>query len=258
MTPYYQDDTVTLYHGDCRDVLPKTPSPALVHVVIADPPYGETSLAWDHWPNGWLQAVAHLSDSLWCFGSLRMFILHTAEFAGAGWHLSQDIIWQKQNGTGFTADRFRRVHEQIMHCYRGRWDDLYHEVPRIHSGVREKGRVVRGSQPPHRGDIGKGAWTDDGTRMLPSVIEARNLHRYGAEHPTQKPIGILMPLIKYSSPPGGLVLDPFAGSGSTLVAAKQLGRHSIGIEIEERYCEVAAKRLAQGVLAFDQEAPHAG
>jgi site-specific DNA-methyltransferase (adenine-specific) len=69
-----------------------------------------------------------------------------------------------------------------------------------------------------------------------------------ALHPTEKPLGILAPLIAYSCPPGGAVLDPFAGSGSTLEAARASGRHAIGIEADERYCEVAARRLSQGDL----------
>ena len=85
---------------------------------------------------------------------------------------------------------------------------------------------------------------------MTSVIFERSCHGY-AEHPTQKPLGILRLLMTYSSPKGGIVLDPFAGSGSALVAAMEIGRQAIGVEIEERYCEVAAKRLSQEVLCFD-------
>jgi site-specific DNA-methyltransferase (adenine-specific) len=69
-------------------------------------------------------------------------------------------------------------------------------------------------------------------------------------HPTQKPISIIAPLIRCSASEGEVVLDPFMGSGTTLRAAKDLGRKAIGIEIEERYCEIAAKRMAQEVFEF--------
>jgi site-specific DNA-methyltransferase (adenine-specific) len=75
-----------------------------------------------------------------------------------------------------------------------------------------------------------------------SVFHVRSCHGY-AVHPTQKPVGVLVPLLRYSCPPGGLVLDPFLGSGSTLLAARQLGLRAIGIEREERYCAAAVARL---------------
>lgn len=80
-----------------------------------------------------------------------------------------------------------------------------------------------------------------------SVIYAPSCHGY-AEHPTQKPVEIIDPILRYSVPTGGIVLDPFMGSGTTLIAAKSLGLRAIGIELQEKYCEVAAKRLRQGVL----------
>lgn len=66
-------------------------------------------------------------------------------------------------------------------------------------------------------------------------------------HPTEKPVALQRPLIERSCPAGGLVLDPFAGSGATLVAAQQLGRSAVGVELEERYCEAAARRLEQAL-----------
>jgi DNA modification methylase len=72
-----------------------------------------------------------------------------------------------------------------------------------------------------------------------------------AVHPTQKPLGILSPLIRYSVPGGGLVLDPFMGSGSTLLAARQLGRRAIGIELDEGFCRAAVRRLGQGELSLE-------
>lgn len=82
-----------------------------------------------------------------------------------------------------------------------------------------------------------------GPRLQRSVIAVRSCHGL-ALHPTQKPVGIISPLIEYSCPPGGLVLDPFCGSGSALEAAAISGRRAIGIEADERYCEIAANRLS--------------
>ena len=78
-------------------------------------------------------------------------------------------------------------------------------------------------------------------------IKIKTCH-VSADHPTQKPVDIITPLLRYSVPPGGSAMDPFCGSGSTLVAAKALGLHGVGIEIKERYCEIAANRLRQEVL----------
>lgn len=242
--PYYTDDHVTLWHGDCRDILP-TLRPA--DCVVTDPPYGETPLPWDRWPDGWPTLVAHLTASMWCFGSLRMFLDQRDEFAG--WRLSQDIVWHKHTGSGPDSDRFRRVHEHALHWYRGLWRDVYHDAQRVirdgaaRSPIRGKGaKCIR-----ERGEYRSRTWADDGTRLMTSIIRARSMHRSGV-HPTEKPLGLLDPLVRYACPPGGTVLDPFAGSGSTLVAARLAGRRAVGVEADERYCEAAARRLAQNVL----------
>lgn len=241
--PYYADDTVALYLGDCREVLPALGITA--DLVMADPPYGETSLKWDRWPDGWLTTVADVSRSLWCFGSMRMFLERHDEFKAAGWHLSQDVIWRKQNGTSLAADRFRRIHEFALHWYQGLWRDIHHEVPRTkHHGPDEGSRMRGASKGSHLGVAGNRVWADKGTRLMESVIAADNLHRKSL-HPTQKPTGILTPLIEYGCPPGGLVIDPMAGSGSTLEAARLSGRRAIGIEGYEPYAEKAARRLSQ-------------
>lgn len=244
--PYHEADGIAIYLGDCREVLPTldlTPD-----ATVTDPPYGETSLGWDERVDGWLDLP--LGRSLWCFGSLRSFMAEAAAFAGAGWHMSQEIVWEKHNGSGMASDRFRRVHELAAHFYRGPWADVYKE-PQFTNDATP--RVVRRKALPPQWQGARGASTyrseDGGPRLMRSVIRERSEH-HAALHPTQKPIGILVPLIAYSCPPGGVVLDPFAGSGSTLVAAKQLGCRAVGIEIEERFCEMAAQRLAQRVLAL--------
>ena len=246
MTPYWTDGNVQLFLGDCREVLPALGVTA--DCIVADPPYGETSLAWDRWPDGWLDAAAGVTRSLWCFGSLRMFLEHGSEFGG--WKLSQDVIWEKQNGTGLAADRFRRVHEHATHWYRGKWRDIRHVAPREqHHGPDEGSRMRGASKGSHLGVAGNRVWSDDGTRLMKSVISVSNLHRRSL-HPTEKPTGLLDPLIAYACPPAGLVIDPFAGSGSTLDAARTAGRRAIGVEADERYAEAAALRLSQGILAI--------
>lgn len=240
--PYYSDSMVTLYLGDMREVLPRLDVTA--DACITDPPYGETSLAWDRWPDGWPALVAAHTRSLWCFGSMTMFFARLQEIAEAGWRMSQDVVWEKHNGSGFATDRFKRVHEHAIHWYRGQWRDVYHETPRPISHARPVNARAANSRTPHTGVIGAQAYEDDGRRLVRSVIKARSMHGR-AIHPTEKPAAVLAPLIEYSVHLGGLVLDPFAGSASTLLTARSLGRRAIGIEASETYCEKAAKRLSE-------------
>lgn len=246
MKPYFQEDGITIYHGDCREVF----SELRGDLLVADPPYGETSLEWDACAKNWMMAAGvavGFPASLWCFGSMRFFLENIGEFSG--WRFCQDLIWRKQNGSGFAVERFNRVHELVTHWYRGSWSELYKDVPRLKRGGPKKSVRKRGPTP-HRGEIGIGAYVDDGFRFAQSVLEIPNEHS-SAEHPTQKPVGLLELIIAYSCRPNGLVIDPFMGSGSTLIAAKNLGRKATGCEIEEKYCEIAAKRLAQKVLKFE-------
>ncbi|MEV3996708.1 site-specific DNA-methyltransferase [Streptomyces halstedii] len=241
MTPYYEDEQVTLYHGDMREVLPALGLQA--DLVVADPPYAETSLAWDRWPDGWPAIAATAASSMWCFGSMRMFLDRRDEFTA--WRLSQDVVWEKHNGSGFATDRFRRVHEIATHWYRGPWSAVHHDLPRVPATYDSKGRTAsaREARPPHTGAIGGATYTDDGLRLARSVLYAKSMQR-SAIHPTEKPLPILDALIRYGCPAGGLVVDPFAGSSSTLDAARRLGIRAIGIEGREDHCEAAARRLS--------------
>ncbi len=247
MSPYYTDDSVTLYHGDCREVVPALG--LIVDCIVADPPYGETSLAWDRWPDEWPIAISNVASSMWCFGSMRMFLDRKDEFKA--WRLSQDVIWSKGQGSGPVFDRFRRTHETITHWYHGSWGEVHKDQLRTpHYGPRG-GFKTRpyGELAGHRPQLlnPRATWHDDGTRTVESVIQCHNLNRHAC-HPTEKPVGILDPLIRYACPPGGTVLDPFAGSGSTAIAARLSGRNAVLIEADERYCELIVKRLAQDVL----------
>lgn len=246
MKPYYEDDDVQLYLGDMREVLPALGLQA--DLIVADPPYSETSLSWDRWPDAWPTLAASVTRSMWCFGSMRMFLDRGREFAD--WKLSQDVVWEKHNGSSRAADRFRRVHEHALHWYRGKWADVHHEAQRTVTGVDPRSRVAASPdvRSPHLGTYrSHTSWTDNGTRLLKSVLQVRSMH-HGAVHPTEKPVELLDPLIRYACPEGGLVVDPFAGSGSTLDAARQAGRRAIGIERHEPYAEAAARRLSALVL----------
>lgn len=245
MTPYYEQDGITIYHGDCREIVPALE--IAPDATIADPPYQQTSLKWDRWPDGW-PTTNGLGRSLWCFGSLRLFARRMGEFDAAGWQMSQDIVWEKHNGSGFASDRFKRVHEQVVHFYRGSWDTVYHETPRVKRSGPRKSVRTRG-QTPHTGAIGNIGYEDDGCRLVRSVIYAPSMQG-DAENETQKPEAIVGPLVEYACPPKGLLLVLFTGSGTDLVVARMTGRRAVGIDVREEQCEVAAKRLAQGVLGF--------
>lgn len=219
MKPYFTDGTVELYHGDFREVLTALDQPA--DLIIADPPYGETSLEWDVWPDGWPAFMGTVSSAMWCFGSMRMFLDQRDEFA------------DYTPSFGIAES--------------GR--DIYHETPTESSARRDTAR--RKYRPAHSGAIGDGSYqsVDGGPTLMSSVMYARSMHGK-AINETEKPVALLEPLISYACPSGGLVLDPFAGSGSTLVAARNLGRRAIGVELREDQCEKTALRLAQAVLDF--------
>lgn len=246
MVPYYSDPFVTIYHADFR-VYRETLD---VACVVTDPPYEETGFAWDQWPAGWpTWLAAHVPEnaSLWCWGTLGMFLDHVLEFRD--WRLAQDIVWEKANGSSLHADRFRRVHEQAVQFIRRRtkWGDVY-KCPVIRSveETRKRGPIARQGKPAHWADITREGVTYeyDGTRLARSVMQAGAV-REGVDHGTPKPLCILRDLISYSCPPGGTVADIFCGSGSTLVAAKELGRHAIGFDADESSCAEAARRCAQ-------------
>lgn len=119
--------TTRIISGDCREILPSLEEES-VDLILTDPPYGTTSLDWDRWQTGWPAAARRVlkkSGSMWVFGSQRMFWDNKSDFDG--WQLAQDIVWEKQNGSGFQADRFKRVHELAFQFYRddAQWSGIY-------------------------------------------------------------------------------------------------------------------------------------
>lgn len=227
--------------------------PQTFDCAVVDPPYGETSLAWDRWVPEWpklLRPLLKRTGSMWVFGSQRMFLEHAADFSG--WRLAQDVVWEKHNGTGLFNDRFRRVHENVLHFYRddAAWADVY-KAPQFTNDasartVRKKGRPAQWI-----GATGETVYRseDGGPRLMRSVIYARSEHGR-AIHPTQKPLAVVEPLLLYSCPPGGHVLDPFAGSGTVGIAAQRHRMRATLIEARRDYAESAQRRLANDAPLF--------
>jgi DNA modification methylase len=199
MSPYYQDEAVTIYHGDCREVLPV----AEARVLVTDPPFG---IGFAAQPTKW-QRRSGMTPESW-------------DSAPAG-------------GVASLAERFAAA---------AVWGGNHFALPRSRGWLC----WIKPDAPPSMGTV-ELCWTSRSAnaRHLECSISATNGERVG--HPTQKPLSVMRWTILYLETEG-LILDPFMGSGTTLRAAKDLGRKAIGIEIEERYCEIAAKRMAQGVL----------
>jgi len=255
MTAGRTTDWLGICHpGDCRQVMAAWPA-GVAHACVTDPPYGDTSLEWDRRCEGWMVQVARIlkpASSVWVFGSMRFLVTLFDEMEGHGFRYAQDIVWQKQNGTGFQNDRFRRVHEHAVQFYRGAWADVYKD-PQFTLDATAR-TVRRKTRPTHTGHIDAGHYVSDdgGPRLQISVLEVANEHG-NALHPTQKPLGIVAPLIRYSVPPGGIVIDPFAGSCSTGIAAKLLGRQFAGCELNPDYQGLFAQRERQADM-FQPEA----
>jgi site-specific DNA-methyltransferase (adenine-specific) len=241
------------HFGDCREQMLAWPA-GVADACIADPPYGDTSLDWDKQVDGWIPAVARVlkpAASIWVFGSLRFLAPLFAEMHAAGFKYSQDIVWEKQNGSGLLNDRFRRVHEHAVMFYRGAWRDVYHDAQYTSDGTATT--IRRTSKPIHMGGgVKPNTYTsvDGGPRLQRSVIRARNEHGQ-AVHPTQKPLGIVSPLISYSVPEGGVVVDPFFGSGTTGIAARILKRNFAGCEKDPAAMEMQRDRLRQSPLELE-------
>lgn len=229
-TIYYQDDLVILYHGDAFKLLADMPDQS-VDLVLTDPPYterthknaksnravgsGRSDIKFHAFTDTALTAALGEAGRL-----TRGWVIATLDYAHAfkleqappvGLKVPRIGVWVKTNPMPqISADRPAQGWEAIAYMHR---DDT------------------------------KIAWNGGGKHgnfVLPTA--------QGFGHPTSKPVSMLETMVERFTNPGGVVLDPFAGSGSTLRAAKNLGRKAIGFEIEERYCEIAAQRLAQEVL----------
>ena len=239
IAPYYQDDHVTLYHGDCREILPALDGDA---VVITDPPYGTGAYASDVkvLTGELLRGFAERGAAV--FGWPELLVKWCVE---AGTSPLEWITWWPTNGAirGFNPVGLWRESECIAAWAGFDWKALRTErsnsVPldRYNSGNSGNRRLSSGNpESRHMGDV----WRQPSPGL--GFQSAKRLH------PNEKPIEVLRLLVTACT--ADTVIDPFAGSGTTLRAAKDLGRKAIGIELDERYCEIAAERLGQEVLDF--------
>jgi DNA modification methylase len=202
--PYYSEDGITIYHGDCREVLPEIDA----EVLVTDPPYGMS------YCSGWSNSYVRGDDSPVLRNHVLQRWLPKPAIVFGRWSVPRPdatkavLIWDKGEWPGMGDLSFP-------------WGPSHEEIYVMGDGFcgKRMGTVLRWDR-----------------------ITSNGLH------PTEKPHSVMIQLIERC--PIGIIVDPFMGSGSTIVAAKQLGRQAIGIEIEEKYCEIAAKRLAQKVLDF--------
>jgi DNA modification methylase len=213
--PYYQDDQVTLYHGDCREVLDWLEA----DVLVTDPPYGTAPDAGKkRGADGYGRRLADgapkftiandattttRDEILARWGDRAALVFGSPRLPDPPIVIADRLVWDKKR-PGINGGPWRYRHESIY----------------VTAGfVRADNSAV-------------------------SIIAA--FPEDQIDHVHSKPIALMLRLV--AAAPPGVISDPFAGSGSTLAAAKQLGRRAIGVELDERYCEIAARRLAQDTL----------
>jgi DNA modification methylase len=250
LTPYYEDSAVTIYHGDCLDILPQL---GQVDHVITDPPYESES-------HTLARRVKRDGEPLdkWAWvdkkGTPRYESLSFAP-------IDEATRVAFATAAGQMVKRWVLVFCQAEGAHK--W-----EAALVSAGLTRRRWCVwvkPGAQPQFSGDrpgvgyetmvachaSGRSRWNGGGTV---GVFQHAKPNQPNLEHPTTKPESLMRELVTLFTDEGETILDPFMGSGTTLVAAKRLGRKAIGIELNEKYCEVAAKRCAQGSLFTPDEA----
>lgn len=239
---YYQDESVTLFHGDALNVMASLPAQCL-HALVTDPPYCAGGISEASRVSAAGQGLR--SENIKRFG---WFVGDNMGTAGLTFLL---------RSTAFEAQRLVKPTGSLV--YFCDWRMLPTLAPAIESsGARYQGLVVwdkgvlgmgSGFRNQHElamhFTLGAPEYHDKGT---PNVLKVPRVSVDEREHQTQKPVALLERIISVVAPYRGVVFDPFAGSGTTLVAAKATHRQAIGVERDEAHCETAAKRLSQNVL----------
>jgi DNA modification methylase len=272
--PYYKDRGITIYHGDCREILPSLQYDPLV-TVLTDPPYGIGKAAWDtDFPLWWFDLAAGLGPRMGVMPG-PWNLLRCPQSTGDlryRWTLAAHLVNGMTRGAmGFgnwiPCVVYAKQNESAAWCARfAEWCDSQKIARRdLDSvcGTSDMGGWWM-SRLPHRAEIPTPEnWARIRMRFAPpdeftAEVEAQRYEADGdcrrfvvgredkPNHPSPKPIGPVTWFLQRL--PGQTVIDPFAGSFTTIRAAKNLGRRAIGIEIEERYCEIGARRLEQEVL----------
>lgn len=236
--PYYQEKGITIYNADCRDILLSVANTA--DLIIADPPYGANQAEWDK---------AKPNVEIWDILSSTLKTGATLYY----WGFWGDADWILSNGkrTGLTPL------SRIVWWFRtGRPEKAAYREDTEQAIYFSKGEPLtfnpESDLEPYEDDSNYKRYNRTGKHPGCVWIASRVFHNHpeNVGHETQKPLNIISKMIRISSNPNDTVIDPYMGSGTTLRAAKELNRQAIGVEINERYCELAANRLRQEVFRW--------
>lgn len=231
MRPYFDEGGLSIYHGDCLELLHTSPF-ALMDALVTDPPFAFAGGL----SNGMQSAADDQFFSRW-WGDVCKLLAHSLIQEAEG------FIWCDWRTARIFTDGFRRT-DQVKPFRLAQMLYHYREMP----GMGQPFRSSVDMLGYLRGPKASGLRIHNTTHNWISQYWYYGRHEH---HPAEKSSDLAVQLIAWCSDDTDTVLDPFMGSGTTLVAAKRLGRKAIGIELEEKYCEIAAKRLQQEVLPLE-------